>query len=165
MLDQKIVIARLGAAYGVKGWLHLISFTDPVENVFAYPNWFLRKKNQWEAIQIESYKAHGNSFVVKLANCDDRDIAALLKGVEIGIDRSELPETSNDEYYWSDLIGLSVITTAGETLGIVDYLFETGSNDIIVTKGKKQQFIPYIDDVIKSIDLEKQEIVVEWEPI
>ncbi len=166
MCDQKIIIGRLGAAYGIKGWLHLTSFTDPTNNIFNYKNWFLKKRSHWESVQLEAHKTHGKSFVVKLANCDDRDIATQLKGAEIAVDRTELPETAENEYYWSDLIGLTIITTAGISLGTIDYLFETGANDVIVTKGKQPHFIPYLpDDVIKKIDLQKREMIVDWEPL
>jgi len=163
--DRKIIIARLGAAYGIKGWLHLTSFTDPVDNIFQYQPWHLKKDKRWEAIALEAHKSHGNSFVVKLKGCDDRDRATQLKGSEIAVNRTELPKTAENEYYWSDLMGLTVKTMTGETLGTIDYLFETGANDVVVTKGKKQHFIPYIGTVIKHIDLEKQEMIVDWEPI
>lgn len=165
MSDQKIVIGRLGGPYGIKGWLHLHSFTDPIANIFQYPRWYLKKRDQWELLQLELHKTHGNSFVVKLVGYDDREIAALLKGAEIATDRAELPKITENEYYWSDLVGLTVITLTGETLGTVDYLFETGANDVIVTKGKKQHFIPYLENVIKAVDLQNQQIIVDWEPI
>lgn len=163
--SHSIVIGRLGAPYGIKGWLHLISYTDPPDNIFDYTDWHLQKTNQLTPIKIDSYRQHGKGHVIKLTHINDREAAMQHKGLDIVIDRAQLPTTEADEYYWSDLIGLTVITTTGQTLGIVDYLFETGSNDVIVTKGEKQHFIPYIDDVIKKIDLANHTIQVDWEPI
>lgn len=163
--SQKVIIGRLGAAYGIKGWLHLISFTDPISNIFSYKNWQLKKNGQTLPIRLEAHKAHGKGYVIKIRDINDRELAAQHKGLEITIDRSELPQPKNEEYYWSDLVGLSVSTTTGESLGVIDYLFETGANDVIVTKGDKQHFIPYIDGVIISVDLSTNNMTVEWEPI
>ena len=166
MSDKIITIGRLGAAYGIQGWLHITSFTDPTDNIFEYrKDWLIKTNNQWRPIKITNHKSHGNAFIVKLPECNDRDTAMQFKGTEIGVKRSALPETNANEYYWDDLIGLTVYTISGESIGTVDYLFETGSNDVIVTKGEKQHFIPYTDDAIKQVDLEKQAIIIDWELI
>ena len=71
-----------------------------------------------------------------------------------------------DEFYWSDLVGLTVINAKGEKLGKVAYLIETGSNDVISCKRHKEHAIPYLPGrVILNVDLDKQEILVDWEPI
>lgn len=165
MSSKKIIIGRLIEPYGIKGWLHLTSYTDPFENIFDYLPWEIRKNDQepWKKLEIEAYKSHGNHFVVKPKLCNDRDTALLLKGHSIAIERSQLPVLKKNEYYWDDLIGLTVVNSDGKSLGVVDYLFETGSNDVIVTKGEKTHLIPYLPHVILSIDLEKQLIMVDWE--
>jgi len=161
-LLNKIIVGRLGDAFGIAGWSHLHSFTDPHDNIFNYKNWQIEKKpNQFEPLKLESYKPHGNGYIVKIPNCNDRDQALLLKGKSIAIERSELPALKKNEYYWSDLIGLNVVNTEGKSLGAIDYLFETGSNDVIVTKTR--QFIPYLKSVIIEIDLKKQTMIVNWE--
>lgn len=163
--NHLITVGRLGAPYGIKGWLHLISYTDPADNIFDYDNWRLNKHNQPLPIKIEAYRPHGKGHIIKLTHINDRETAMQHKGLDIVIDRAQLPPTEQNEYYWSDLVGLHVITTDGQPLGDVDYLFETGSNDVIVTIGEKQHFIPYTNDVIKNIDLTNQTIIVDWEPI
>jgi len=169
MDSKKITLGRIGDAFGVKGWLHVHSFTEPADNIFHYAHWQIRayQKNNatWRPIEIESHKPHGSAFIVKFKGYEDRDQALLLKNHTIATDRTALPELKDNEYYWSDLVGLEVINTNGESFGVVDYLFETGANDIIATKGKKTHYIPYIKQVIKSIDLEKKIILVEWEAL
>lgn len=167
MKNNKIIIARVGDAFGVKGWSHLYSFTDPHDNVFSYKNWQIEiKPNHFEPLILESHKAHGNSYVVKIKGSDDRDQALLLKGKSIAVDRADLPAPAEDEYYWSDLVGLAVTNTKGESLGVIDHLFETGSNDVIVTRlpnTKKQNYIPYLSTVVKKVDLSNKTMLVEWE--
>lgn len=170
----QIIIGHLGDAYGIKGWLHLISYANPPENIFTYQHWTI-KNNQ--PIQLETHKTHGNHFVIKLQNCNDRDQALQFKHHDIFIDRSELPALKKNEYYWSDLTGLTVVNQNNDVLGVIDHLFETGSNDVIVITQRlnrdtehadgatliKQHFIPYLKSVVKEIDLEAKKMVVDWE--
>lgn len=163
-MSDSIIIGRLSSAYGIKGWLHLTSFATPPENIFTYQHWSLRKKSGTTPITLEAHKSHGKSFVIKIKGCDDRTAAEALKGLEIEIPKAALPKPEDGSYYWSDLIGLQVVNLTGQSLGIVDHLFDTGANDVIVTTlNKKQHMIPYIDQVIHSIDLEKAQITVDWE--
>lgn len=162
--DKKLVIGRLGDALGIKGWLHLFSDTAPPNNIFEYPNWFILKNQKPVFIHYETYKQHGNHFSVKLKDCDDRDQALLLKNQDIYIDRADLP-TLNNEFYWDDLVGLTVVDTTGKILGIVQHLFSNGANDMLAVKNEKTHYIPYLAHVILEVHLEKKEIVVDWEII
>ncbi len=163
-MTKKIIIGKLGAAYGVRGWLHLSSYTDPPNNIFNYPQWHLQKHHQQQVVSIEKFQAHGDGFVVKLADCNDREKARTLTNYQITVDKATLPPLPDGEYYWDDLIGLRVQTTQGTELGTVDHLLGTGANDVLVIKGNKRHLIPYTSDTIKSIDLEQQTIVVDWDP-
>ena len=180
MPPKKIIIGRIGDAYGVKGWSHLFSFTDPHENIFNYKQWQIQTNDdQFIPVKLESYKPHGNGYVIKIKDSNDRDQALLLKGKSLAVERAELPVLKKDEYYWSDLVGLAVTNTKGESLGVIDHLFETGSNDVIATKITRTEtdkkgvtlvteqsiLIPYLNTVVKSVDLEKQTMIVEWEVI
>lgn len=162
-MNKKIIIGRFAGAYGIKGWLHLISFADPPENIFQYSNWQTQKHNTWLPIYFETHKTHGNHFIVQLKDCDDRDQAMQLKNLKIAVDRADLPKIKNHEYYWDDLTGLTVVNLSGKTLGVIDHLFETGANDVIVLKDSQQKMIPYIKSVIQKIDLEKKMVWVDWE--
>ena len=158
---MKLIIGHLGDAYGVKGWLHLISYANPPENIFNYQHWTV-KQNQ--SLQIESYKPHGNHFVIKLLDCNDRDQALQYKHHDIFIDRSELPQLKKNEYYWSDLEGLTVINQENIVLGRVDHLFETGSNDVLVVKGEREYLIPYLmGNTVLIVDIDKKTLSVDWD--
>ena len=109
-------------------------------------------------------RQHGKGVVARLADCIDRDQAQALTGREIGIARDELPAAQPGEYYWHDLQGLSVVTLAGEPLGTVDHLLETGANDVLVVEGERERLIPFVmDQVIVRVDLDKGEIQVDWD--
>lgn len=164
MTTKKIIIGRIGSSYGVKGWSHLISYTDPHSNIFSYTKWQLEiAPDQFAPLNIEAHRPHGSGFVIKVAESHDCDQATLLKGKSIAIERSQLPILKEDEYYWSDLVGLSVTNLAGKSLGTIDHLFATGSNDVIVTN--TNLLIPYLNTVVTTVDLEKKIMVVDWEEL
>lgn len=163
-----VTVARLGSTYGVHGWLKIDVFTVSNTNLLDYQPWYLAANAQ-EArrpLLVEEVKPHHNGLIVKLAGIASPEEARLLTGRLIEVPRSQLPQLKKDEYYWSDLVGLTVVNKQGEPLGKVIYLLETGSNDVLVVKGNKEIAIPYlVDEVILSVDLVKQEICVDWEPI
>ena len=162
---QLLVMGRLASPYGVKGWLHVTSYTELPESLLGYLPWYLRRRNDWETIELVSGRVHGKGLVVQLKGCVDRDEAAVLTGTEIGIYRSQLPEAAADEFYWSDLVGMQVITQDARTLGRLDHLFETGANDVMVVKGDQEYLVPYIEgQVVQSVDLEAGVITVDWDP-
>ena len=85
--------------------------------------------------------------------------------IEIAIRRDQLAQTGENEFYWSHLQGLAVVTQEKIELGVVSHLFETGSNDVLVVKGERERLIPFIlDQVIKQVDLEEGRILVDWDP-
>ena len=163
--DELLVMGRIAAPFGVKGWLRINAYTAAADNLLDYSPWYLKLPEGWQAAEPLAGRLHGKGLVVQLKDCHDRDTAAALTGTDIGIYRSQLPPAEADEYYWSDLIGLQVITRDGRVLGVVDHLFETGANDVMVVKGEQEYLVPFIaGQVIESVDLEARLIQVDWDP-
>ena len=164
--ERLVVLGRISGVYGVKGWLKIYSETDPVQNIVKYDPWLIRKDKTWHKIKPLQGKKHGKGVVAQLEGYSDRDQAAELKGCEIAVKREQLPSVANmEEYYWTDLEGLRVENLEGFYLGEISHLFETGSNDVIVIKGERERFVPYIrEQVVKSIDLDKRLMILDWDP-
>ena len=170
--SEQIVVGKLGATYGIRGWLKVHSFTDNAENIFDYSPWLINQKGNWVEYKVESWKRHSNGYVCKLSGLDVREEAALMTNFEIAINSDSLPELSEDEFYWRELFGMQVVTTKGYDLGEVTDLLETGSNDVLVVKanlkdafGQKERLIPYLEEqVIIKVDREAQRIEVDWDP-
>jgi len=140
------------------------SYTEPREAVLDYDRWLLIRKDGLQEATVAEGQRHGKTVIVRIEGYDDRDDAAGLVGTEIGVPRDELPETGSDQYYWSDLEGLRVVHRDGSELGRVDYLLETGANDVMVVKGETERLIPFVmDKVVLGVDLAKGEIRVDWE--
>lgn len=170
--EEPEVMGRFGAVFGVRGFIRVISYTEIPESLFAYKPWFYRKPGgPWEGAEITDHKPHADGFVARVKGFDARETVRELTGCEIGILPSSLPRLAEGEYRWIDLIGLGVETLGGCRLGVVGSMMETGANDVLVVKApendpydKKERLIPYITGVVKTVDLDRKVILVDWEP-
>jgi 16S rRNA processing protein RimM len=162
-----IIVGKIGSTYGIQGWLKVFSFTEEMANILDYEPWYLEEGSTWQAIQRNAAREHGKCVIAKFAGCNTPEQARLLTGKKIAVKRSQLPDLAKGEYYWKDLEGLTVINQDGDALGKVKYLIETGANDVLVIEHQgKEHAIPYLPgNVVTRIDLDKQEIQVDWELI
>lgn len=171
MSFQPVVIAKIGAPHGVKGALKLHVF---MENPSAVLDLDLKE------IQIEDRPncflplgkcrifEKGGAFFIEFSDYLDRDLARRFVNKTLAVDRSKLPDVSEGEFYWTDLEGLTVHNQQGIILGVVDHLFETGSNDVLVVKKSigpqvREMLIPYVDAHILKVDLDQKIITVDWD--
>lgn len=159
--DRLIVLGQIAGLYGVRGWVRVFSETDPRENILRYSPWLL----DGAAHVVAESRRHGKGLVVQLEGYEDRDQAAELIGRNICVRRNQLPPARPDEFYWADLEGLEVQTVAGEPLGRVSHLFDTGANDVLVVKGDRERLLPFVwDDIVKDVDFTSGTITVDWDP-
>lgn len=160
-----VILGRVSGVYGVRGWVRVFSHTDPRENILNYRPWFLRRAGNWESLDIAEGRRHGKGVVVRVEGVDDREAARALLGLDIAVDRDQLGTTEPGEYFWTDLEGLEVVTTEGRRLGVVDHLFETGANDVMVVKGDRSRLVPFSEpEPVREVDLEGRRILVDWDP-
>lgn len=157
---------EISGVFGVKGWVKVFSFTDPRENILRYTPWILQKNNQSRKVRVIGGQRHGGNVVAELDGVTDRDAALALIGWKILILKQQLPKTKPGEYYWADLVGLTVQTQAGVNLGQIDHLLETGANDVlVVVDGDIERLIPFLQQqTVLSIDLEAGLMIVDWDP-
>ncbi|MBI5891505.1 MAG: ribosome maturation factor RimM [Nitrosomonadales bacterium] len=160
-----VVMGKVVAAQGIQGWVKVQTFTEYLDSLLDYDTWYMGNEQTWRPLEVLEANVHGGKVVIaKLQGITDRTAAEKCKGMLIAVPRAELPEQEEGEYYWSDLIGLSVENLAGEKFGTVDSLLETGANDVLVVKGKSgEKLIPFIDSVIKQVSLKDKTIRVDWQ--
>jgi len=164
-MPERVTVGRVSGVYGVRGWLRVRSDCDPVEQLLEYTPWQMNTAAGWQSHVLEEGKVHGPGLVAKLAHIDDREQARLLVGMDIAVDRSQLPDLAQDEYYWNDMIGLAVVTRTGEPLGRVSGLMQTGTNDVLVVSGERERLIPFIrEQVVLAVDAQAGRIEVDWDP-
>ncbi|MYL22217.1 ribosome maturation factor RimM [Vreelandella massiliensis] len=169
--DTHVVLGKLTSPYGVKGWLKVYAYTSPIDSIFDYPEWWVRNGETLSRYSVTQGRRQGKGLVVQLEGVNDRDAAEALAHADILMPKEALPALSDDEYYWHELEGLDVFTQAGERLGRVNYLFETGANDVMVVRGdgdaidKRERLLPFLPgDVIIDVDMDTQRMVVDWDP-
>lgn len=163
MLAHVVTVGKISGLFGVQGAVKIFSFTKPRENILNYSSWLLKKDQQLINIELISGKCQGKTIVARLKDVTNRVDAATLVGCEIQMSKALLPATTDDEYYWHDLVGLKVETLQGEALGFIDSILETGANDVLIVKGDRERFIPFLQpQTVVNINLKTRLMRVDW---
>jgi 16S rRNA processing protein RimM len=157
-------MGRIGAPFGIKGWIKIQPYTGALDSLAGYDIWQIGQNGDWQEFSLEEAAVHGDGLIAKLAGIDDRDQAFALSGSEVAVNREELPAPADNEFYWNDLIGLTVVNRQGVNLGKVAGLMETGSHDVLVVRGERERLIPFADAYVAGVDLPGRRIEVEWGP-
>lgn len=168
-----IVLGRLVAPYGVRGWFKLHPFADDPAAWCGMSQWWVatdpeQAPDQWQAYKLEQVREHGKGLIAKLVGVDDRTASEALQGFYVGAPREAMPATDDDEFYWDDLVGLEVVNTKGESLGRVSSIISAAANDVLaVQEGegdqKHERLLPFVGSVVLAVDVTAGVIRVEWE--
>lgn len=173
-----LVVGKITSCYGIKGWVKIHSYTEPQENFLAFEQWHLQRRGTLEPIEFDQGKRHGKGLVAHIAGVDDRTLAEAYTGLEVVVASNKLPVLEEGDYYWRQLEGLQVWCqdsndSSGKEqkkwIGVVDYLIETGANDVLVVKAcegsydKAERLIPYLlGETVLRVDLEAGLMEVDW---
>ncbi len=166
-----VAVGRLQGPFGVKGWVRILSFTDPPEHILTFSNWWLGGGRQavahpatgdLEKVVFLSGQRHARGVVVQLQGVETPEAAQALSGLDVWVPRTDLPEPEEDMHYWADMIGSQVIENNGRLLGVVDHLFATGANDVLVIREPdgKERLLPFTREVIQTVDTATRTITV-----
>lgn len=162
--NKLVRLGRITGAHGIEGWVKVLSYTEPRENIAGFDTWILDGPGGRRSARVEASRCGGSRVTAKLEGCDDRGRAEALAGTDIYVERDALPPCGPDEYYWADLEGLEVIGADGHTLGRVDHLLATGRHDVLVLEGPRQRMIPFVaGDVVRRVDLDNGVVEVAWD--
>jgi len=165
--DNRVELGRINGAYGVHGWVKVFSQTRPMEDILNYRVWQLESRpgsGDSTTVQLLAGRRQGKGIVAQISGCSDRDQAAAMRGIRISVAADELATLDEGEYYWRDLIGLTVNNQQGIELGRVSDLLETGNNDVLVVKGERERLIPYLPgSSVVRVDIAAGSILVDWD--
>ena len=158
-----VTLGRIVGLYGVRGWVKVHSHTRPPAEILKYSAWRIGSNDEYRELALAESRPHGKAIVARFEGYTDREQAAELVGSDIAVSVSQLPPPGKGEYYWAQLEGLKVVNLAGQELGVVSHLIETGANDVLVVKGERERLIPYTTDVIRNVDLDGGVLRVDWD--
>jgi 16S rRNA processing protein RimM len=160
-----IQLGFVGAPFGVRGWIKLRSHTDPPERLLDHRSLRIGQGSVWQNYRIEASGRSGGALTVKLSGVDDRDQAQALRGSQVCVPRSELPQRDDKDFYRADLIGCDVVNIDGIGLGVVQHFIETPAQVLMVVRGTQEFWIPAVPQHLRRVDLMARRVVVDWSEI
>lgn len=160
--EDLIKIGKLAGTHGIKGEIKFYPYSGTCSSIKPLHDvLLLSSSGAKQKVTIQRIKSGGGKHTISFVGYDSINQIDALIGNELCMYRSQLPDTEENEYYWCDLLGLSVVTDSGQILGSIVDIFETGSNDIYVVKNDNHEYlIPAINDVIASIDLKSRLVTI-----
>jgi 16S rRNA processing protein RimM len=179
--EDAIEVGCITDAWGVKGWFKVKPFSSDPQALFSSRRWFVKPPestgprgavkfpNLAPVIKITAIKDHGDSVVAQAQDVVDRAGAEALRGARLFVSRSSFPTAAQDEFYWVDLLGLSVFNRDGEHLGDVVGLIDTGPHSVLRvlhpdagTAEADERLIPFVAAFVDSVSLPQRRISVDW---
>jgi 16S rRNA processing protein RimM len=166
-----IEVGRIADAWGIKGWFKVLPHSAQPEALFSSKRWFLQApgdSSQVFRLPVREAKEHSDCIVAASAEVPDRTAAEALRGARVFVPRSSFPTPGDDEYYWVDLIGLSVVNREGVALGTVRELMANGPQTTLVLAAEQdgkavERLIPFVAAFVDSVDLSGRLITVDWQ--
>ncbi|MCC7462281.1 MAG: 16S rRNA processing protein RimM [Gammaproteobacteria bacterium] len=158
-----VVLGRIGAPHGVRGWLRVQSYADRPEGLFGHQPWRLKfADGHLECFRVLDGEGSGSSWRVALEGVGDRDAAGRLTGCLIEVARSALPVPGVREHYRDDLVGYEVITRDGVRLGSVRGFVDAPANPVMVVMGDRERWLPAMPPHLVRVRAADREIDVDW---
>lgn len=166
--DNLMQVGRTAGAYGVRGWVRVVPMGREGDLLFECDRWwflpFPRKPGvEPKLLTVAEVKAHGKDFIARINEIHTREEAMALKG-SLLVDRDDLPELAEGDFYDDDLLGMSVVNLSGERLGDVVGVTDNGAQDLLAVKTEKDDvfYIPMVEAYVQSIDFDQSEVTVDW---
>lgn len=179
--EDAVEVGSVVGAWGIKGWIKVQPYAADPQALFSSKRWFLAPPQGAHRpgapatpslLRIVQARDHGDAVIAQVGDVTDRSAADALRGARIFVSRSSFPSPGLDEYYWVDLIGLSVVNRQGESLGTVAGLIDTGPHSVLrvsrpdAAQGKgadaEERLIPFVASYVDEVALAQRRIVVDW---
>jgi 16S rRNA processing protein RimM len=161
----QLEVGRIVGVFGIKGWLKVESFTEPVEGILDYAVWHLDRPGVAGTWRVLAGRRQGRQVVASLEQVEDRDEAQRFVGARIAVEREQLPPLRPREYYRADLIGLRVVNTRGFEFGRIVHFVDGPVHPLMVVRGAKEHWLPATPQQLRRVDLTSGEVLVDWDPL
>lgn len=178
--EDAVEVGKIVDAWGVKGWIKVLPYSAAPEALFSSRRWFLQPPASSRSagparvatplptlLKITEAREHGDVVIASAQEVSDRSAAESLKGARVFVPRSSFPTAGKDEFYWVDLIGLTVVNRQGESLGAVADLLDTGAHSVLRVVDDSctpaaERLIPFVAAYIDQVDQPQRRILVDW---
>ena len=181
--NRVVVLGKIRTAVGLAGWVKVESFTDPADNILQYRVWqlglaevglltlgssTLGLSTQWRAAKWLHSRWSGQGLQVQIEGVTERNGAELLRNLDIGVLRHELPPPAPGEYYWDDLLGLTAYTAKGECLGQLDHFQDSPAHPYMVLRNaaaasqSSEHYVPLAKGRILAVDFAQRSMTLDW---
>ncbi len=160
-MTDRICVAQIGAAHGIRGEVRLRSFTEVPAAVADYGP--LESEDGQRRFEIETLRPARDVFVARLKGIADRNTAETLTNIKLFVPRDRLPPVEDENtFYHVDLVGLPAETPAGDVLGTVRAIYNFGAGDVIeiARSGGEALLLPFTEATVPTVDLKAGRIVV-----
>ncbi|MCA1324620.1 ribosome maturation factor RimM [Herbaspirillum sp. alder98] len=176
--DDLVTVGYVTGAYGIQGWVRVKPYSSDADALLSAKTWWLDKPGTpKQDIEVMQSKGHSGDVVARLVGVADRNAAEAMKGHVVHISRRHFPALDDGEFYWVDLIGLSVENLQGVQLGVVSDMMDNGAHPILKVAralpeapadgkpgaNQTEQLIPYVDQFVKTVQLQEKKIIVDWD--
>jgi 16S rRNA processing protein RimM len=170
--DDLIQVGHITGAYGLRGGVRVTPYSMDADALLSVKTWWIDKPSL-RAVQMRNAKYHSGDVTATLVDVTDREAAEALKGATVQVSRSDFPELPEDEYYWTDLIGLDTVNLQGEALGKVTDMMHNGAQSILRIAPESdpsaapdakapERLVPFVDQYVKTVDLQAKVITLDW---
>ncbi len=168
--EDLVTVGHITGAHGILGWVRIRPYSEDAETLLTAKEWWLDKPSL-HTVNVLRTRVHGDEVLARLSTVQSREEAEAAKGTQIQVSRSLFPELDEGEFYWVDLIGLKVVNSGGDSLGVVYDLMDNGVHQILRVEaekaddsGKRREIlIPFVDKFVGEIDMKTGKITVDWE--
>lgn len=159
---NNLEIGQIVNTFGIKGFVKVNPWVNDIERFDDLKKVYIKIRKELKELEIEEVKYHKNMVLLKFKGIDTVEQAEMLRNAYLEIDRKDAIPLEEGTYFIADLLELEVYSDTGKKLGILDDIYNTGSNDIYVVKNElgKTILLPGIPDVIKEVDIENKKIIV-----
>ncbi len=161
--QQFVTVGVIAGAHGIAGWVKIRPWAQS-DHIFVSGRQLIAqyRDGRRQPIELARVKPHQRFILARVAGIDGRDQAQSLAGLDLMLDKSLLPPVEADEYYWTDLLDMTVQTHDGRYLGRLTDIIRTGANDVyVVVDGNRETLVPAIGAVIRSIDVPQRTMTVQ----
>ncbi len=175
MPADAVEVGRIVGAFGIKGWIKIQPFSLDGSTLMSTHTWWLRGEgplaSKWPShLEVQARREQGDCIVAQVEGVLDRNGAEALRGATVWVSRTDFPKTPDGEYYWLDLIGLTVVNEQEQVVGTVIGLIDTGPHCVfrIAPPGMtsptpaQERLIPFVGAYVLDVNLAERRIRVDW---